>query len=226
MSKLSRALAITLLAASVPAGIVLAQAGHRAARRPPAAEDSDGPRGPSPEIAGAPRGRTHRHGQGGAEADARAGEAVGAGRGEDPRRLRRAPQDARGVARQARGAPCRPRQGRASTRSWRCPSASRRRSERMAERATKMNERAAKTKEFAEVVKPLYASLSDEQKEVADPLLRRFAQDGGGRTARRSPWTPLGHGLRAGTAGPRHGPRRSRHEGSRPRRPIAIALDH
>lgn len=50
-----------------------------------------------------------------------------------------------------------------------------RRSERMTTRATRMNERAEKTKEFAEVLKPFYASLSDEQKEVADVVLSRFA---------------------------------------------------
>ena len=38
-----------------------------------------------------------------------------------------------------------------------------------------MSERAEKTKEFAEVLKPFYASLSDEQKEVADVVLSRFA---------------------------------------------------
>jgi hypothetical protein len=50
-----------------------------------------------------------------------------------------------------------------------------RRSEWMAKRASKMSERAEKTKEFAEVLKPFYASLSDEQKEVANVVLRRVA---------------------------------------------------
>lgn len=49
-----------------------------------------------------------------------------------------------------------------------------RRSEKMSMRATRMNERAERTKEFAEVLKPFYASLSDEQKEVANVVLRRI----------------------------------------------------
>jgi hypothetical protein len=55
----------------------------------------------------------------------------------------------------------------------------------MAERATKMNERATKAKAFAEVVKPFYGSLSDEQKEVADHVLRRFAKGGRGHHGHR-----------------------------------------
>ncbi len=41
------------------------------------------------------------------------------------------------------------------------------RSQRMTERAAKMTERAAKAKEFAETLKPLYASFTEEQKAVA-----------------------------------------------------------
>ena len=51
----------------------------------------------------------------------------------------------------------------------------------MNERAATMNERAAKAKEFAEVLTPFYASLSDEQIEVANHLLRRFASGKMGR---------------------------------------------
>ena len=50
-----------------------------------------------------------------------------------------------------------------------------RRSEKMTKRATMLSERAERTKEFGEVLKPFYASLSDEQKEVANHVLRRFA---------------------------------------------------
>ena len=47
----------------------------------------------------------------------------------------------------------------------------------MTERAAKMTERAAKAKEFAETLKPLYASFSEEQKAVASQVLSHFGQD-------------------------------------------------
>lgn len=50
-----------------------------------------------------------------------------------------------------------------------------RRREKMAKRATWLSESADEMKEFGEVLKPFYASLSDEQKEVADVVLRPFA---------------------------------------------------
>lgn len=50
-----------------------------------------------------------------------------------------------------------------------------RRREKMAKRATWLSESADEIKEFGEVLKPFYASLSDEQKEVADVVLRPFA---------------------------------------------------
>ena len=50
-----------------------------------------------------------------------------------------------------------------------------RRREKMAKRATWLSERADEMKEFGEVLKPFYASLSDEQKEVTDVVLRPFA---------------------------------------------------
>jgi hypothetical protein len=70
------------------------------------------------------------------------------------------------------------------------------RSERMAERATKLNERASKTKAFAEAVKPFYASLSDEQKEVANHVLRRLVggKGRGHRGHHRERWAMGGHG--------------------------------
>ena len=72
------------------------------------------------------------------------------------------------------------------------------RSERMAERATKMNERAAKTKEFAERLKPFYASLSEEQKEVADHVLSALP---GGRAWSGVAPRPAGRWVTVGTAG-------------------------
>ncbi|MGI9404528.1 MAG: Spy/CpxP family protein refolding chaperone [Hyphomicrobium sp.] len=76
------------------------------------------------------------------------------------------------------------------------------RSEKMTKRATRMNERAERTKEFAEVLKPFYASLSDEQKEVADVVLRRFA--GGTKGHRRYAHKRMCRGR----GGWRHGSRR------------------
>jgi hypothetical protein len=54
---------------------------------------------------------------------------------------------------------------------------------------------AAKTKEFAETLKPLYASLSEEQKEVAAHVLGRFAGDEWGRHGHGRRWAMgWGHG--------------------------------
>ena len=59
------------------------------------------------------------------------------------------------------------------------------RSQRLTERAAKMTERAAKAKEYAEILKPFYASLSEEQKAVASQVLGHFGQDGRGRIGHR-----------------------------------------
>ena len=77
-----------------------------------------------------------------------------------------------------------------------------RRSEKMTKHATRLSERAERTKEFAEVLKPFYASLSDEQKEVANHLLRRFA--GGMKGHRRHAHKRMC----GGRGGWRHGGRR------------------
>ncbi len=192
MSKLSRALAITLLAASVPAGIVMAQ---QATEPPgsPAAEDSDGPRGPSPEIqARLEDGRiamaktalklTPEQEKLWAPVE----EKIRA----DYAEHQKAREDWR-AKREARHAK------RDEYKKLTLPERIEKSSERMAARATKMNERATKLKEFGEVVKPLYASLSDEQKEVATQLLRRFAHDGGGHHGRHGR-----HGHRWAMGGP------------------------
>jgi hypothetical protein len=60
------------------------------------------------------------------------------------------------------------------------------RSERLTKQAAKLNERAAKAKEFSEVLKPLYASFSEEQKAVAGRVLSHFGQDGRGSRGNRS----------------------------------------
>ena len=54
-----------------------------------------------------------------------------------------------------------------------------------------MNARAAKAKEFAEVLKPLYATFSEDQKAVAGRVLNHFGQDGKGQ---RGPRWAMGGG--------------------------------
>jgi LTXXQ motif family protein len=179
MSKLSRALAVAILAASIPAGLVMAQQADDPPNTPPAAEDRDGPRGPSPEV----ESRLE---------DGRIAMAKGA--------LKLTPEQEKlwaPVEEKIRADYTEHRNKREEWKSKReerradrdkdgkreklaLPERIEKRSQRMAERATKMSERASKTKAFAEVVTPFYASLSDEQKEVADHVLRRFASDGRG----------------------------------------------
>jgi hypothetical protein len=195
MSKLSRALAIALLAASVPAGIVVAQQAT-APSEPPAAEESEeseGPRGLSPE--------TEARFEDGRIAMAKAAlkltpdqeklwapveEKIRADYAE--RRKEREEWRAKREERRA---------SREEKQKLALPERIEKRTERMTERASKMTERAAKLKEFAEVVKPFYASLSDEQKEVADHMLRRFSRDGhhgrGGHHGRRWAMGPGWH---------------------------------
>jgi hypothetical protein len=54
-------------------------------------------------------------------------------------------------------------------------------SERMTRRAERMARRAEEMKAFSAVFKPFYASLSDEQKAVAGVVLRQMRSDRGGR---------------------------------------------
>jgi hypothetical protein len=189
MSKLSRALAITLLAASVPATIVVAQQATEPA--PAAVEESDERRGPSPE--------TKARLEDGRIAMAKTAlkltpeqetlwapveEKIRAGYAErrTEREERRAKREERRASRDEDG----------KREKLALPERIEKRTEKMTERATKMSERAtkmteraAKLKEFAEVVGPFYASLSDEQKEVADHVLSRFAKGGRGDHGRR-----------------------------------------
>jgi hypothetical protein len=187
MSKLSRALAITVLAASVPAGIVLAQQATEPETPPAAAEQSD-ERGPSQEM------QTRLE-------DGRIAMAKAALKLTPEQEKLWAPVEEKIRADYA--------EHRKEREDWRAKREERRadrdkdgkreklalperiekRTERMTERAGKMTERAEKLKEFAAVVKPFYAALSDEQKEVADHLLSRFTRDGHGDRGR-------GHGRR------------------------------
>jgi hypothetical protein len=193
MSKLTRALAITLLAASIPATIVLAQQTDESGQK--AVEQSDERRGPSPEtMARLEDGRI-----------AMAKEALKLTPEQEPLWVpveekiranfaeRRKAHEERHAKRGER------REKHEKGDKLALPERLEKRSERLAERATRMNERAAKTKEFVAVLKPLYAALSDEQKEVANHVLKRAFGRGGrhgrhGHHGRR--WAGHGGGWR------------------------------
>jgi LTXXQ motif family protein len=189
MKKLSRALAITLLAATVPATIVLAETEQGDQAK---SEQSEVKRGPSPETLG---------------------------RLEDGRiamikaALKLSPEQEKlfaPVEEKIRAGFAERRKAReawqAKREEWRAnkgkheqvslPERMEKRSQRLTEAAAKMTERAQKAKEYAEVLKPLYASLSDEQKAVASQVLGHFGQDRRGHFGHR--WAMGGHGGRDG----------------------------
>jgi hypothetical protein len=183
MMTLPRAFAIAFLAAIVPATIVLAQQAEET--EPPAVEqnEDDDDRAPSPEL------MTRLE-------DGRIAMALAALKLTPEQQKLWAPVEEKIRADYA--------EHRKTREEWRAkrearrsedrselslPDRIERRSARLAEEATWMNERAAKAKEFAAVLKPFYDSLTAEQKEVADHVLRRFA-GGKGRHG--------GHGWRMG----------------------------
>jgi hypothetical protein len=178
MNNLSRALAVALIAATIPATIVLAQqapSGDQAAT-----EKSETRRGPSPEtIARLQDGRIAM-----AKAALKLSpeqEALWAPveakirAGFEERRTKReawaAKREERRAGKAEKG------DGDKKAEKLALPERIEKRSQRMTERAAKMTERAAKAKEFAETLKPLYASFSEEQKAVASQVLNHFGQD-------------------------------------------------
>ena len=184
MNNLSRALAVTLMAATIPATIVLAQQANTGDQ--PAVEKSETRRGPSPEtIARLQDGRIAM-----AKTALKLSpdqeklwvpveEKIRAGF--DERRKAREAWDAKREERRAEKA-----KGEDGKREkLALPERIEKRSERLTARAAKMTERAAKAKEFAEVLKPLYASLSEEQKAVASQVLSHFGQEGRGPRGHR-----------------------------------------
>lgn len=170
MRKLSRALAITALAAAIPATVVLAQQGDMPEQT--AVEQGEKSRGPSPET----RARL----QDGRIAMVKAALKLTPEQEklwapvEEKIRANFAERQQRRDEWRAKREERRAERDKSKAEKLTLPERIEKRSARMAERATKLSERAAKTKEFAEVVKPLYASLSDEQKAVADHVLSRF----------------------------------------------------
>jgi hypothetical protein len=185
MNSLSRALAITLMAATVPATIVLAQ---QPSGDQPATENSESRRGPSPEtIARLQDGRVAM-----AKAALKLSpdqeklwtpveEKIRAGFDE-----RRQKREAWAAKREERRADRKANDGDGKKREQvALPERFEKRSERLTKQAARITERATKAKEFAEVLKPLYATFSEEQKAVAGRVLSHFGQDGKGHRGPR-----------------------------------------
>ena len=184
MNNLSRALAVTLMAATIPATIVLAQQANTGDQ--PAAENSETRRGPSPgTIARLQDGRIAmaktalKLSPDQEKLWAPVEEKIRAGF-EERRKAREAWQAKR---EERRAEKAKGEDGKGEKLAL--PERIEKRSERLTARAAKMTERAAKAKEFAEVLKPLYASFSEEQKAVAGRVLSHFGQDGRGPRGNR-----------------------------------------
>jgi uncharacterized coiled-coil DUF342 family protein len=191
MKKLSRAIATTLLAATVPATIVLAETEQGDQAK---SEQNEVKRGPSPEtLARLEDGRIAM-----AKAALKLSpeqeklftpveEKIRAGFA-DRRKAREASQ--------AKREEWRANKDKHEHEQVSLPDRIEKRSQRLTEVATKMTERAQKAKEYAEVLKPFYVSLSDEQKAVASQVLGHFGQDRRGHFGHR--WAMGGHGSRDG----------------------------
>ena len=197
MNNLSRALAVTLMAATIPATIVLAQQATPA-DQPAAAEKSETQRGPSPEtiarlqdgrIAMAKTALKLSPDQEKLWVPVEDKIRVGFDERRKAREVWQAKREERRADKKAEG------EGGKRGEKLALPERIEKRSERLTARAAKLTEQAAKAKEFAEVLKPLYASLSEEQKAVAGRVLGHFGQDG--RGPRGSRWAmggKRGHG--------------------------------
>lgn len=190
MNKLSRALAVTLMAATIPATIVLAQ--QAPADDQTTGEKSGSRRGPSPEtIARLEDGRIafakaalkltpeQEKLWAPVEQKIRANFA--------DRQKRREEWQAKREERRAE---------RKDGEKLALPERIEKRSERLTEAASRLNERAAKAKEFAEVLKPLYATFNDEQKTVASRVLGQF-----GHGPRGPHWAMMHRGFGHGSHG-------------------------
>jgi hypothetical protein len=178
MRNLSRPLAITLMAATIPATIVFAE-------QPPAGDQAAFQKHrPSPEtLARLEEGRI---------AFAKAAlrltpdqEKLWAPVEEkiranfEARRKARADWQAKIEERKAKGEESKAKGDDVKREKLALPERIEKRSERMTKMAKYLDERAAKTKEFAEALKPLYASFSDEQQAVAGSVLGHFFGKGG-----------------------------------------------
>ncbi|MFA5898700.1 MAG: Spy/CpxP family protein refolding chaperone [Hyphomicrobium sp.] len=216
MNSLSRALAVTLMVAAIPATVVLAQQATPGAQ--PAVEKSDWRHGPSAEtmarledgrIAFAKTALKLTPEQEKLWAPVEDKIRANFEERRKDREARNAKRDERRAERKAKG-----EDGKREVLGL--PERMEKRSERMTKQAEKLNERAAKTKDFAEVLKPLYASLSEEQKAVASSVLSHFGGDKRGPHGSR--WAMhrgFGHGHGHGH-GPHGGPGADRGPGPGP----------
>jgi hypothetical protein len=189
MNNLSRALAAALMAATVPATIVLAQ---QADPNQPAVEKSETRRGPSPEtlarledgrIAFAKAALKLTPEQEKLWAPVEAKMRAGFEERREARAKWQEKREERRADRKSKGDEAKGDEGKRERLAL--PDRIEKRSQRLTDRAAKMTEQAAKVKEFAEVLKPLYATFSDEQKAVADRALNQFGRDGHGKKGPR-----------------------------------------
>ncbi len=194
MNNLSRALAVALMATTIPATIVLAQQATPGDQ--PAVEKSETRRGPSPEtLARLEDGRIafakaalklspeQEKLWAPVEANMRASF--------DERRKAREAWFAKREERRAEKAKGDDGQKRDKLA---LPERIEKRSEFLTKQAGRITERAAKVKEFAELLKPLYATFSEEQKAVASRVLTHFGHEGRGRGPRWAMNRGFGHG--------------------------------
>ncbi len=202
MNNLSRALAAALMAATIPATIVLAQ--QPAPGDQPGVEKSEGRRGPSPEtmarlqdgrIAMAKAALKLTPEQETLWAPVEANIRAGFEERRKQHEARDAKREERRAERAAKGDDDKKRERLA------LPERIEKRSERLTKQAEKLNERAAKAKQFADVLKPLYATFTEDQKAVAGKVLNHFGQDGRGQ---RGPRWAMNRGFGHGKG---HGPR-------------------
>ena len=182
MNNLSRAFAVALMAATIPATVVLAQQATNPGDQP-AVEKNETRRGPSPE--------TLARLQDGRIAFAKAALKLSADQEKlwapvetniranfDERQKARAERQAKREERKAKG-----EEG--NREKLALPERIEKRSERLTKQAERLTKRAAKEKEFAETLKPLYATFSEEQKAVAGRVLAHFGKDGHGQRGPR-----------------------------------------
>ena len=215
MNKLSRALAVALMAATIPATIVLAQ-------QPPAdgpgMERSEKHRGPSPEVmarlldgdiakAKTALNLTPEQEKLWAPLEQQIRDRA-ADRKQQREEWKKKFEERRAERKEAK------EKGEKRERPNLLERVEKR-SDGMTRMAERMTKSAASSKEFAATLKPLYDSFSDEQKEVANHVLARFSSDGhhagkqrggkkmcdkGGRG-----WHGKHHGQRHGGPGPHGG---------------------
>jgi hypothetical protein len=188
MSKFTRALAATALVVALPATVVLAQQGGEPEKTGDQPQQTEKHRGPSAEtLARLQDGRiamiktalklTPEQEKLWAPVEEKMRAAFA--ERQKKREEWQAKRDERRQAREARGDN--------KNEQLALPDRIEARSQRMTEMAAKLTERAAKSKEYAETLKPLFASFTDEQKDVAGRVLARGHRGHGSHFAMGGP---------------------------------------